>query len=162
MLVKIGSLYVPWEGPAFLAVFYCIFPNVWLQSRLQSFVPTIIQHGIMLLANFIKYRCEEVPSIFGIWVGMRSVVSSSTLLCMPSGKSGAVTCIYTLFTLKRKCCHFDEILITDCTESCHFDNFRCSQWWKFRQNDHIFVSVSRYGVSVIPIASWSLLWHLSH
>ena len=44
--------------------------------------------------------------------------------------------------LKRKCCHFDEILITDCTESCHFDNFRCSQWWKFRQNDDISVSVS--------------------
>ena len=40
-------------------------------------------------------------------------------------------------SLKRKCCHFDEILITDCTESCHFDNFRCSQWWKFRQNDDI-------------------------
>ena len=44
--------------------------------------------------------------------------------------------------LKRKCCHFDEILITDCTESFHFDNFRCSQWWKFRQNDDISVSVS--------------------
>ena len=44
--------------------------------------------------------------------------------------------------LKRKCCHFDEILITDCTESCHFDNFRCSQWWKFRQNDDISVSVT--------------------
>ena len=25
--------------------------------------------------------------------------------------------------------------------SCHFDNFQCSQWWKFRQNDNIFVSV---------------------
>ena len=37
---------------------------------------------------------------------------------------------------------FDEILITDCTESCHFDNFRCSQWWRFRQNDDISVSVS--------------------
>ena len=48
---------------------------------------------------------------------------------------------YKCCTLKRKCCHFDEILITDCTESCHFDNFRCSQWWKFRQNDDISVSV---------------------
>ena len=47
----------------------------------------------------------------------------------------------TSCSLKRKCCHFDEILITDCTESCHFDNFRCSQWWKFRQNDDISVSV---------------------
>ena len=44
--------------------------------------------------------------------------------------------------LKRKCHHFDEIFVTGCTESCHFDNFRCSQWWKFHQNDDIFVSVN--------------------
>ena len=52
-------------------------------------------------------------------------------------------------TLKRKCCHFDEILITDCTESCHFDNFRCSQWWKFRQNDDISVSVQVQGMACV-------------
>ena len=44
-------------------------------------------------------------------------------------------------SLKRKCLHFDEIFITGCTESCQNDNFQCSQWWKFRQNDDIFVSV---------------------
>ena len=44
-------------------------------------------------------------------------------------------------TLKRKCLHFDEIFITGCTESCQNDNFQCSQWWKFHQNDDIFVSV---------------------
>ena len=44
-------------------------------------------------------------------------------------------------TLKRKCRHFDEILITGCTGSCHFDNFKCSQWWKFHQNEDISVSV---------------------
>ena len=44
-------------------------------------------------------------------------------------------------TLKRKCHHFDESFITGCTESCHFDNFRCSQWWRFHQNEDIFVSV---------------------
>ena len=44
-------------------------------------------------------------------------------------------------TLKRKCLHFGEIFITGCTESCQNDNFQCSQWWKFRQNDDIFVSV---------------------
>ena len=43
-------------------------------------------------------------------------------------------------SLKRKCLHFDEIFITGCTESCQNDNFQCSQWWKFHQND-IFVSV---------------------
>ena len=42
---------------------------------------------------------------------------------------------------KRKCLHFDEIIITGCTGSCQSDNFQCSQWWKFRQNDDIFVSV---------------------
>ena len=44
-------------------------------------------------------------------------------------------------TLKRKCRHFDEIFITGCTGSCHFDNFQCSQWWKFHQNEDISVSV---------------------
>ena len=44
-------------------------------------------------------------------------------------------------SLKRKCHHFDESFITGCTESCHFDNFRCSQWWRFHQNEDIFVSV---------------------
>ena len=44
-------------------------------------------------------------------------------------------------TLKRKCLHFDEIFITGFTGSCQNDNFQCSQWLKFRQNDDIFVSV---------------------
>ena len=37
-------------------------------------------------------------------------------------------------TLKRKCRHFDEIFITGCSESCHFDNFQCSssKWRHFR------------------------------
>ena len=47
---------------------------------------------------------------------------------------------------------FDEIFITGCTESCHFDNFQCSQWWRFRQNDDIFVSV-KLG---------SLLWNITN
>ena len=44
-------------------------------------------------------------------------------------------------TPKRKCLHFDEILIIGCTGSCQNDNFQCSQWWKFSQNDDIYVSV---------------------
>ena len=53
-------------------------------------------------------------------------------------------CRYTaLQSLKRKCRHFDEILITGCTGSCHFDNFQCSQWWKFHQNEDISVSVMK-------------------
>ena len=54
--------------------------------------------------------------------------------------------------LKRKCLRFDEIIITGCTGSCQNDNFQCSQWLKFRQNDDIFVSVwwymSCFGISI--------------
>ena len=38
-------------------------------------------------------------------------------------------------TLKRNWCHIDGIFITGCTGRCNFDNFQCSQWWNFRQND---------------------------
>ena len=61
-----------------------------------------------------------------------------------------------LCALKRKCCHFDEILITDCTESCHFDNFRCSKWWKFRQNDDISVSVCAGWIIVLAVSVLSV------
>ena len=36
-------------------------------------------------------------------------------------------------------CHFDDIFFTGCTESCHFDNFRCSQWRNFPQNNDISI-----------------------
>ena len=45
-------------------------------------------------------------------------------------------------SLKRKCNNFDEIFITGCTGSCYFDNFQCSQWWKFHLNDNKSPSVS--------------------
>ena len=51
--------------------------------------------------------------------------------------------------LKWKCHHFDEILIIGCTGSCHFDNFQCSQWWKFHQNNNISLSV-RDGLTKAP------------
>ena len=51
-------------------------------------------------------------------------------------------------TLKRKCRHFDEIFITGCTGSCHFDNFQCSQWWKFHQNEDISVSVIAHNQTI--------------
>ena len=44
-------------------------------------------------------------------------------------------------TLKWKGHHFDEIFITGCTGSCHFDNFQYSQWWKFHQNEDISTEV---------------------
>ena len=45
-------------------------------------------------------------------------------------------------SLKQKCRHFDEIFIAGCTGSCHFDNFQCSQWWTFHQNEDFSVSVT--------------------
>ena len=42
-----------------------------------------------------------------------------------------------------------SIFITGCTGSCHFDNFQCSQWWKFHQNEDI-------AVSVIPCSLWGI------
>ena len=52
-------------------------------------------------------------------------------------------------SLKQKCRHFDEIFITGCTGSCHFDNFQCSQWWWFHQNEDISVSVLRQWLGVV-------------
>ena len=47
----------------------------------------------------------------------------------------------TASILKRKYCHFDEIVVIGCTGSCNFDNFWCSQWRQFRQNCDVFISV---------------------
>ena len=68
--------------------------------------------------------------------------------------------LLTSTTLKRKCHHFDESFITGCTESCHFDNFRCSQWWRFHQNEDIFVSVNVTArCAILSIQVWSLPWN---
>ena len=46
---------------------------------------------------------------------------------------------------EQKCSYSDKIFITGCTESCHSDNFWCSLWWKFCQNDiSISVNVLEY------------------
>ena len=34
--------------------------------------------------------------------------------------------------LKRLCCNINEISGTGCSEHCHVDNIRCSQWWEFQ------------------------------
>ena len=61
-------------------------------------------------------------------------------------------------SLKRKY-HFDEIFITGCTTSCQFDNLRNSQWWRFRQNNDIFVSVIVHlWLPGISYSYWAL-WH---
>ena len=44
---------------------------------------------------------------------------------------------YSVGTSKRKRSHFDEIIVTGYPGSCHFVNFRWSQWRKFRLSDNI-------------------------
>ena len=62
-------------------------------------------------------------------------------------------------SLKWKCCHFDEIFITVCTGSCQTDNFQCSQWWKFHQNDDISMSVQDSWCSMLAILfCFVLIW----
>ena len=46
-------------------------------------------------------------------------------------------------------------VITGCTGSCQFDNFRCSHWWQFHQNDRIPYSVVWFCCGhIITFASW--------
>ena len=60
---------------------------------------------------------------------------------------------------EMKWCHFDELFVIGCTESCHFDNFRFSQWRKFCQND---VSISAYVLLVFDIRSYWIQMIHSH
>ena len=48
------------------------------------------------------------------------------------------------------CSHFDEIFINGCPGSCQNDNFQCSQWWKFRQNDIISVALYTSIFTLMP------------
>ena len=55
--------------------------------------------------------------------------------------------------LEQKCHYFVKIFFSGCTGSCHFDNFQCSQWWKFRQND--------ISVCVCVASRIKIIWHSS-
>ena len=61
--------------------------------------------------------------------------------------------------MKYKCmlkwkCHFDEIFITGCTRSCQNDNFWCSQWWKFHQNENISISLYTCTFDQFSMLGW--------
>ena len=83
----------------------------------------------MSIGHVIKNHCDETLFYIFVLIMLGLLMIMARFIC-----SGGVS-------LKRKCHHFDESFITGCTESCHFDNFRCSQWWRFHQNEDIFVSV---------------------
>ena len=58
---------------------------------------------------------------------------------------------------------FDKIFIIGCIERCQNDNFQCSQWWKFQQNDNITISVfqerrSLYWQRALGAAMFVIQW----
>ena len=61
--------------------------------------------------------------------------------------------------LKRKYRPFEEIFSTGCIESCHFDNLRSSQQWKFHSNDNISISVRPWPIRQTWIGT---SWMVSH
>ena len=126
--------------------------NVWIFVKMSlKFVPqgqlTIFKHWFrwsldadQATSHYLNLWWLDYRRIYVcILVGLNELIMVKRELLFLQCKRRWRRCGHPL---KRKCCHFDDILITDCTESCHFDNFRCSQWLKFRQNDDISVSVS--------------------
>ena len=60
-------------------------------------------------------------------------------------------------SLKRKRLQFDEIFITG-TGSCQDENFQCSQWLTFRQNNDIFISMMLFVCYMHTV--WFCLWYI--
>ena len=110
----------------------------WLQRSLM-FVSNI--YAIYLFISLSHCTGAGVVSVVMLssLAALEVVISCSQWREYPQG--GDLSVSVSLHTLKQKCCHFDEIFITDCTGSCQNDSFQCSQWWKFLQDDDIFVSV---------------------
>ena len=63
---------------------------------------------------------------------------------------------YTFIQFKWEC-HFDEIFITGCTRSWHFDIF---QWWKFCQSDDMNEMEMRWNTDEIFITGCTGSWQL--
>ena len=71
-----------------------------------------------------------------IWIGILSFSFKKMHLKMLSAKMATNFSRGRWVTQKWKCCHFKAIFITDCNRRCQSDKFRCSQWWKFYQNNN--------------------------
>ena len=116
-------------------------PRMYLSGRLSecfvdmdSFGKSTTRTYLMWLTLY-RTRYQWRVKCMGIGSYTRSAFSTASQI---QGKQFVLywEC-WTPMALKRKCRHFDKILITGCTGSCHFDNFQCSQWWKFHQNEDI-------------------------
>ena len=64
--------------------------------------------------------------------------------------------VHCIWSLKRKCYHFNELSATGCTGSYHFENFRCWYWRKRCQNYDSSVSVMHTPFN-LKIRSWSIV-----
>ena len=127
----------------------CLYPIVRILYISPSYMDGLVQGCSNSIVNALELlqSCTK-PSISWLWTSTAfQITYGRQWMCVVSHPPGSS--VYTIperfrhmrVTLKRKCLHFDEIFITGCTGSCQNDNFQCSQWLKFRQNDDIFVSV---------------------
>ena len=62
-----------------------------------------------------------------------------------------------IFSLKQKCCHFDEIFITTSTQRCQIGNLQCNQCCKFDQNDISVSTFTGHHNNVFDMTSWGRL-----
>ena len=93
----------------------------------------------------VRKNYTHFSHLYGIW--LQHVMWDIHMVC------GALICC----ALKRKCLHFDEIIINGCTGSCQNDNFQCSQWWTFRQHDDFFVWLWLYHQFIIKPCYLSII-----
>ena len=123
-----------WQQYVLKRQYHCLTGKLWYHHRLP------LTH---------RYSACWMQNILGLAIGTQDGLNHYISLgCGKTWNFGAAfngglvwNTSFLLFYLKRKCHHFDEIFITACIGSCQNDNFQCSQWWKYHQNDDIFVSV---------------------
>ena len=61
-------------------------------------------------------------------------------------------------SLKQQFRHFEEIFVTGCTGSCRFDNFQCSQGWKFHRNGKEDIAVSVMNTQSTVLTNTQMNW----
>ena len=102
-----------------------------------------------MVTFYLRCAVVNVTTFVNNTCGIKSVCSLYSAIRLVSCSSGDWVHVSVLHTItihggretgwdtELEMLSFDEIFITDCTGSCHFDNFQCSHWWKFHQNDDI-------------------------
>ena len=83
-----------------------------------------------------KDNCKTQWETFEFWNLVRLILDSTVITIQLHVHQGMKFCV----TMKRKC-NFDDIFATGWTESYQNDNFQCSKWRKFLENDYISASV---------------------